>query len=361
MKDRMIKFSRKLDQDFAKELRSNVNAYFKDNNISKNANAKMVIKTIFMLCLYLVPYGFMISGNVTNTYLFIGLWAIMAFGMAGIGLSIMHDANHGSYSKNQRVNSVLGYLVNLVGGNSINWKLQHNVLHHTYTNIEGHDEDIDSLPILRFSPNKERMKVQKFQFIYAWFFYSLLTLSWSTVKEFLQIKRFHSYGLTKTKKRYHLILIGLVFWKIFYFTYLLVIPIMLVPEMTGAIVGGFFIMHFMAGVILSAIFQSAHVMPECDFAMPDNKDEIDQSFLVHQLLNTCNFATKSKAFTWFVGGLNHQVEHHLFPNICHIHYPNISKIVKDTADKYKIPYYSHKTFLDAVSQHTKMLYKLGRQ
>lgn len=360
MKNKTIRFSRKLDADFAKELRANVNSYFKDNNISIHANFGMKFKTAFMIALYIVPFGFILSGTINNTWAFLGLWLLMAFGMSGIGLSIMHDANHGSYSSNPKVNKALGYLINLVGGNAINWQLQHNVLHHSFTNIEGHDEDIDSLPILRFSPNKKQMKIHKYQFIYAWFFYGLLTLSWATIKEFFQIKRFHSYGLTKSEERFKRIMIGLVFWKLFYFAYLLVLPIVLMPEKAGLIVAGFFIMHFAAGVILSAIFQSAHVMPECEFPKPDDKNSIDQNSMVHQLLNTCNFAQKNKALTWFIGGLNYQVEHHLFPNICHIHYPKISEIVEETAKKYNIPYYSHETFTGALVQHTKMLYNLGR-
>jgi len=360
MKNKTIRFSRKLDADFAKELRSNVNSYFKDNNISIHANFGMKFKTLFMLALYLTPFGFILSGTVENTWVFLGLWLVMAFGMSGIGLSIMHDANHGSYSSNPKVNKVLGHLVNLVGGNAINWQLQHNVLHHSFTNIEGYDEDLDSLPILRFSPNKKQLKIQRFQFIYAWFFYALLTLSWATIKEFFQIKRFHSYGLTKSDEQYKKIMIGLVFWKLFYFGYLLALPILLVPERTGLIVAGFFLMHFVAGVILSSIFQSAHVMPECEFSVPDENNTVDRNSMVHQLMTTCNFAQKNKALTWFVGGLNYQVEHHLFPNICHVHYPKISEIVKETTEKYNIPYYSHKTFAAAVKQHGKMLYDLGR-
>lgn len=361
MKDITVKFSRQLDVEFSKTLRKRVNQYFKDNNTSIHANTKMVIKTVFMIALYFVPYGLMVSGVFTNTWAILGLWLVMAFGMSGIGLSIMHDANHGSYSKNKKVNYVLSYLINLVGGNTDNWQMQHNVLHHSFTNIEGSDEDMDSAFFLRFSPHKEKHKIHRFQFIYAWFFYGLLTLAWATFKEFVQIRRFYKTGVCKSKKDYQRIMAKLVFWKLFYFFYIIAIPIIAVPEVSPWItIVGFIMMHFVAGVILSSIFQSAHIMPECEYPMPDEKREVKSSWMVHQLLNTCNFAQNNKALTWFVGGLNYQVEHHLFPNICHIHYSDLSKIVKKTAEEFNIPYYSHPTFRAALAQHGKMLYNLGR-
>lgn len=354
------RFSRSQDMEFTKVLKQRVNQYFKDNDISKTANPNMVIKTVFMICLYFVPFILMLTQVVTSTWGMLGMWTIMAFGMAGIGLSIMHDANHASYSNNKKVNDILSYLINFVGGNAENWRIQHNVLHHTYTNIEGADEDMNSLPILRFSPHKQKRKIHRFQFIYAWFFYGLLTLSWATIKEFLQIKRFHQQGLTKKGKSLNRYFIELFLWKLFYFAYLIALPILILPVNPWFIVLGFVVMHFISGVTLSAIFQAAHIMPDCDYALPDDQNQMKNNWTVHQLLNTCNFGNRNKILTWYVGGLNHQIEHHLFPNICHIHYDKLSKIVKETAEEFKIPYYSYKTFIGALVGHGKMLWSLGR-
>lgn len=161
MKTTKVKFNKLSKQDFPKKLRERVNLYFEDNNITKKANLSMKLKTVLMLLLYFVPYGLMIAGVITSAWGVLALWGIMGFGMSGIGLSIMHDANHGAYSDNKRVNRVLGFLLNFAGGYHKNWKIQHNVLHHAYTNIEGWDEDIEN-PVMRFSPFQKIKPMHKF-------------------------------------------------------------------------------------------------------------------------------------------------------------------------------------------------------
>jgi len=354
------KFSRQADADFMKTLRQRVNEYFRTNNISRYANANMVIKTICMLSLYFVPYFLMLFGVFENSWILFLMWVIMAGGMSGIGLSIMHDANHGSYSKNKTVNQVLSYLINFVGGNVANWRIQHNVLHHTFTNIEGADQDMDGPFFLRFSPHKKRIPIHRFQHIYAWFFYSLMTLYWATAKEFIQLVRFKKLGLTQTPKRYRRILTGLIFWKIFYIGYSLVLPMIFIPASPWFVLLCYCSMHFITGLVLSIVFQAAHIMDTSEYPLPDSSGEIQNNWAVHQLLNTANFAPKSRILSWFVGGLNFQIEHHLFPDICHVHYKKVSEIVKSTAEQFGLPYHSNRTFLSALVEHARMLKKLGR-
>lgn len=353
-----IQFSKEHNQDFYKELRKRVNAYFKDNNISRYANANMVIKTIFMLALYFVPYAFQYV--TTNAWVSMLLWVIMGFGMAGIGLSIMHDANHGAYSKNDRVNKLLGLLINLVGGSDHNWRIQHNVLHHTYTNVTGMDEDINPGAIMRFSPHQKRRKIHRLQHYYAWFFYGLMTLAWFLSKDYKQVVRYEKMGLTKTQGvTWKQALAKVIFTKILYAAVTIVLPIIFFPTAWWVVVLGFIIMQFTAGLTLACIFQPAHVVPTSDFPMPDESGNIHADWAVNQLYNTANFAPKARILSWYVGGLNYQVEHHLFPNICHVHYKKISKIVMETAIEYNLPYYSYDTFFKALSEHTKLLKNLG--
>lgn len=355
-----VKFSKEENIDFVKILRQRVNEYFKTNNISSYGNTKMVVKTIFMILLFFTPYAFIISGTIANPWIIFVLWIAMGIGAAGIGLAIMHDANHGAYSKNKKVNNYLGYLLNLIGGNSTNWKIQHNVLHHSFTNVDGLDEDINGNALLRFSPHKKRRSIHRFQYIYAWFFYSLMTVFWMTAKEFLQLKRFKDQGLTKRYGSYGMLLSELIIWKVIYFAYVLVLPLVLTPVAGWVIVLGFVCMHFVTGLILSSIFQPAHVMPSVEYPLPDDSGNMENNWAIHQILTTTNFAPSSRIFSWFVGGLNYQIEHHLFPNICHIHYKNISEIVKSTAHEYNLPYHTKKSFLGAIIDHTKMLRSLGR-
>ena len=118
-------------------------------------------------------------------------------------------------------------------------------------------------------------------------------------------------------------------------------------------------MHVIAGLTLASIFQPAHVVPSSTFPVPDPSGNIDADWAVSQLMNTANFAGKARMFSWYVGGLNYQIEHHLFPNICHVHYKNIAPIVKKTAKEYHVPYHEHKTFFAALRSHFSMLNKLG--
>ena len=207
-----INFSNNVNSDFFDAVRKKVNDYFQHNNISRFGNYKMVIKSIVMILFYLVPYIILISGEIANPWLIYVLWVIMGFGMAGIGLAIMHDANHGSYSKNTKVNKVMGYFINLVGGSVTNWKIQHNMLHHSYTNIEGHDEDVTSIPLLRFTPSQKLYKIHRYQYIYAWFFYSLMTFFWFIYKDIPQLMRYKKDGRldSKQKSRYRWLLLELI-------------------------------------------------------------------------------------------------------------------------------------------------------
>ena len=361
MSTKNARFNTSSNKDFQSELRKRVDSYFKDNNISKHGNWKLYFKTFVMFSAYVVPF-LLITFNVFDSKLSWFILAIlMGFGMAGIGMSVMHDANHGSYSKNDRLNKILGFFsMSFLAGNAQNWKTQHNVIHHTYTNVHELDEDIAPIGVLRFEPYSEKKWIHKFQFIYAWFFYGFMTLMWSTIKDFKQVVRYNKEGHVKaagTTLGKQLVII--ILSKIVYFSYML-IPFFIIPEMTFLNwVVGYCVMHFVAGLTLAIVFQLAHVTDENEYPMPEN-GELEHSFMVHQLSTTMNFATNNPVISYVVGGLNFQVEHHLFPNISHIHYPKVSKIVEATAKEVNLPYHTGKSFWGALAAHTKMLYTLGR-
>jgi linoleoyl-CoA desaturase len=359
MQTPIVNFNKEDRPEFVEELRKRVNKHFKENNISKYANLKMKVKTTFMIGLYFIPLIVLLSGIVTNVWVMMLTWVLMSFGMSGIGLSVMHDANHGAYSKNKKVNAALGFLANFLGAYHINWKIQHNVLHHSFTNIHEFDDDI-SKPIMRFTPDQPYKTRYRFQAFYASFFYGLMTIYWMLSKDFEQIFRYekknllHGQGLTKRQAIFQV-----AFNKIWYTTLTLVLPLILLPFAWWQIVLGFVLMHFLCGLTLAYIFQPAHVLEETNFYKVDETGSVENSWAIHQLHTTSNFANNSTAFSWYVGGLNFQIEHHLFPNICHIHYKSISSIVKDTAREYGVPYHEHRTFFDALKSHFSLLNSLG--
>jgi len=355
-----VRFIGKTNRDFVKTLNKRVEGYFKEKGISKHADYRMVIKTFCMLAMYITPFVFILT-SVESTWLFYGLEILMGIGMAGVGLSVMHDANHHAYSKNQKINNIISFSLNLVGGSSTNWRIQHNVLHHTYTNVHHHDEDIMPVTnLLRFSPHDELRKPHKYQYLYAWFFYGLMTLMWATTKDFTQLKRYKQKDLLKGQRiTYNRALMSIVLTKVVFLSITLGLPMVITDYAWYNVILGWLTMHFVAGLLLALVFQPAHVMEDVDYPLPTEKNEIENFWLVHQLYTTCDFAHGNRILSWYVGGLNYQVEHHLFPNICHIHYRAISKIVKETASEFDLPYHVRKTFTGAIYKHAKMLKKLG--
>ncbi len=322
----------------------------------------MVIKSIAMFILYLGPFAILLSNVYSNGLVLLGLTILMGIGMSGVGLSVMHDACHGSYSKNHTINKIMSFSMTLIGGSALNWQLQHNNLHHTFTNIEGHDEDIAPLGFLRFSPHAQLRKIHRFQFLYAWFFYGLMTMMWALTKDFSQLKRYNKMGLLAAKHTtYSKELVKLSLNKVLYLSVFLILPMFIMNIAWWKVLLGFGIMHFTCGLILALIFQPAHVMENTEYPVPaEGTMNIEDDWAAHQLKTTANFAPKSLLLSWFVGGLNFQVEHHLFPNICHVHYKKIAPIIKETAKEFNLPYHSEPTFLSAIISHAKLLYNLGR-
>ena len=352
-------FKRVANDTFFKEVRTRVQRHFKEQDINKHANPDMVLKSLCMFGLFFSTYAIILSGVVTNPVLFVLLWPLMGMGMAGIGLCVMHDANHGAYSSHRWVNTLLGYSMNLLGSSAEMWRIQHNQLHHTYTNIHGADEDLNGPPILRLSPEARHLSMHRVQHIYAWFLYGLSTMARVTVREFVQLVAYRKLGAIKGGLQFWGMLLRLVLWKGFHYSFILVVPLLVINQPTSLILLAFFLMHFTTGTILSLIFQPAHIMPACEFPVANSEGLIEQSWALHEMQTTSNYATNNKLLTWLVGGLNHQVEHHLFPTVCHVHYPDIAKIVRQTAEEYNVPYHSQPSFGAALQQHGKMLYMLG--
>ncbi len=343
---------------FFSTLRQRVDAYFEGNKLSPHANAGMVLKTILLLLAYIVPFILMVV--YTPSFLISLLcWSVMGLAMAGLGMSVMHDANHGAYSSSAKVNKWVGYTLNLVGGTVLNWKYQHNVLHHTYTNIAGMDDDIDSKAILRFSPHGEKKKVHRYQWYYAFLFYSILTLYWGLLKDLVQYIQYKKAGLNRNTSKKNLIwLVRVTILKLIYFFVLLALPIWAGIPFYQVLIG-FLVFHAIGGLILAIVFQMAHVVEETEFPMPAEDGAMKNSWAVHQLSTTMDFARHNKLLSWYVGGLNFQVEHHLFTRICHVHYPAISEIVKDTAQEYGVPYLEKKTLWEAFKSHVNYLKQNG--
>lgn len=362
METKAVRFSNNNNSEFTNTLRSRVANFFSENKISTHANSAMILKSIILISAFILTYFSLFIFGTPGIGLQIILWIVLGLLTAGIGFSVMHDANHGAYSSSRLPNQLIGYSLNLIGGNVANWKIQHNQLHHFYTNIEGFDEDISNVAILRFSPHQRLKHIHRYQHIYAWPIYSLMTLSWVLWGDFVQLVRFRRERLLdKLGHSFWVLLVGLIISKLLYLGYALVLPLVLLDNPWYITVGLFMSMHLVTGFVLSVVFQVAHVMPTSEFPKPmPGTNLVETNWAIHQLKTTTNFAPNNAILTWLVGGLNHQIEHHLFPTICHIHYPKLAEIVQRTANEYRLPYHVRPTLTNALWHHGRMLRQLGR-
>ena len=359
MKKVTLKFSRKDPANFFRTLNSRVNKYFRENNIKRTGNWKVWLKTLIMFSLFLVPYALILTLNM-SPWLQVILVFVMGIGMAGVGMNVMHDGNHGSFSNKDWINKLMGSSIYILAGNVYNWKVQHNVLHHTYTNVHGHDEDLDAGRILRFTKHAQWKWYHRFQHYYSILLYGLLTINWAITTDFVQMKRYMKRKLSYGEFPNPFINWStLVVSKVIYLGIWILLPILILKLSWWKILIGFFLMHYTAGLILSVIFQLAHIMDEAEMPMPENDGSLKNTWAIHQLKTTVNFSPKNKFINWFTGGLNHQVEHHIFPNISHIHYGKIAEIVKKTAKEFNLPYNEFKTTRKAIIAHFNYLKLMG--
>ena len=341
---------------FYQELKKRVNDYLAENNIKPTANTEMKVKTVLILASFVGIYVALAFFQ-WPIYVTLLLCVAMAFTVAGIGFNIMHDAAHRSYSKKGWVNGILAHTLDLIGASVALWKTKHNVIHHTYTNVPHWDGDIAQDDLIRLAPQQPFLKIHRYQHIYAFFLYSLLSIVWIHYGDYRKLitRKIESYELPKLSRKDLFLLFG---FKLFVFIYALVIPSFFHPWW-GVLLCYVFI-HLVIGFVISVIFQLAHVYESTEYPEPDPETlKIDNEWAKHQLATTANFGVKNRILSWCIGGLNFQVEHHLFPNICHVHYPKINKILRETCDEFKVKYNEFPSFRSALMAHFRQLYILG--
>jgi linoleoyl-CoA desaturase len=342
---------------FFNALKEKVDGYFKSNNISETGNYKLFIKTGLLLASLAVLYTILVFFT-PSVWVSVILCCLLGINLAGIGFNIMHDGAHGSFSKKTWVNELMGYSLNIMGGNVYLWKYKHNVNHHSFTNIEGMDDDIDIKPWIRVHEDQKKYWYHRFQHIYWIVLYGVTYLLWIFVQDFT---KYFSGKIGETPFRKMDVKEHVIFWasKLFYIGMAIVLPIFSVGLLPTII--GYSIVAFVCGLIIAVVFQLAHIVEDASFATPDKAVyKIEEEWAVHQIKTTANFATKSKIVSWFTGGLNFQVEHHLFPRISHIHYPKISELVRETCAQFNVPYMEFPTVLSAVRSHVVHLKHVGR-
>lgn len=344
--------------EFSAELKRRVGAYFEARQEAPTGNWYLFSKAIILLTALAAFY--------IHLVFFTPIWPLallecLVLGLltASIGFNVMHDGGHGSFSSKPWLNELAGMSLNLLGANITMWKTKHNAVHHTFTNINEVDDDIDAKPYLRLSPEQRRFKIHSLQHYYFWFMYALLYIQWISYTDY----RKYFTGKVGTVPIKPLTLWEHIsFWgfKALHLGIFVVMPIVFAGFIPWLV--GFLVYASFTGILLAVVFQLAHVVEETAYLEapePRTPMQLEDDFMVHQLRTTANFATRSKVLSWWLGGLNFQVEHHLFPTISHVHYPAISTIVKQVCAEFKMPYNEHRYFVGALWSHMKHLRALG--
>ena len=351
-----VTFNNKRAQ-FFHSLKAEVDHYFKLNGISSKGNIHLYLKAMILLPSALFIYLAVVFTEMPVA-LTLFLCGLLGFLFASIGFNVMHDACHGSFSKKKWVNELFGYSLNLLGGNAFIWKFKHNIIHHTYTNVDGVDDDIAKSPLMRQCFSQKWVPAHRYQHFYVILVYAISSFAWVAMMDFNKYfkQKVYATPLQKMDLKEHVI-----FWisKLFYVTAYVAIPIYYVGLGNWAI--GFSVMHVCMGFTLAIVFQLAHVVEQTEFEFAGTNDlEIENEWAVHQIKTTANFSPNSRLISWFAGGLNYQIEHHLFPRISHVHYPALSKIVEQKCKEFDLPYHSNETMWKAVSSHFRMMKLLGQ-
>jgi linoleoyl-CoA desaturase len=343
---------------FSRTLSHRIDEYFATRRISRHANLEMISKTILGFALWIGTYVWLMTGRFSPLEV-VGVYVVHGFAQLYMAFNIAHDANHGAYARSKRVNRVLGCVFDLVGVSSYMWRLLHNEAHHAFVNVRGADTTLISGNIFRFSPHDERRPFHRYQHLYAPLLYCLSTLDWVLTKDFRWLRTEQRFGNRKIIKHPLGELVLLFAAKAFYYSYVLVLPLIYLSVPWYAVVTGFVVMHFFLGFTIALIFQPNHFNEHSSFPEPDAEGRISNNYINHIFDTTVDYARGNPFANWVLGCLNLHVIHHMFPAICHVHYPALTRIVKATAEEHGICYRETRTITGAFLAHLRWVKVLG--
>ena len=343
---------------FRRDLEARVASYFDSSNRSRYGSWRLYLKSGLLLIWLAGSYIALVWGA-TVWWQAVPLAISLALAMAGVGFNIQHDGSHGAYSRWGSVNKAAALSLNLLGGDAYFWRFKHNIAHHSYPNVAGSDDDIRLGPFARMSPHQPRYWFHRFQHIYIWGIYALLAINWQLFGDFRALIK-PGVGDTRVTRPRGWDLICFVVGKATFLTFAFVIPLLRHGPLPT--IGIYALTASALGLTLAIVFQLAHCLEEAQFRVPAEWNRrIDRDFTAHQVETAVEFARDSRLWTWYLGGLNYQVEHHLFPKTCHIHYPAISSIVEATCRDHGVSHLSHPTMRSALRSHVRWLRRMGRK
>jgi linoleoyl-CoA desaturase len=333
-----------------------VDGYFAETGLSTGGGVALWRKAAVILLWLATSY--VLAMVWADAWWQAGLCAIsMGLAVAGVGFNIQHDGGHEA-AGGRAGNRLAAWTLDLIGGSSFVWHTKHAIVHHSFTNVEGVDDDIDAAPFLRLAPSQRRRWYHRFQHLYAWPLFGFLPPKWALWDDFKALAKgkVGQHPLPRPRKRDLTILFA---GKVLFLGWAVALPLV-TGHSAGAVLAVYAVAALTAGICLSVVFQLAHCIEEADFVVPQAGNRIDASWCEHQLATTADFAPRNRFLTWYLGGLNFQVEHHLFPRISHVHYPALAPIVAEVCREHGVRHRTHERFWPAVASHVRHLRKLGR-
>lgn len=352
-----LKFIQDEGTVFYKELTERIDAYFKEKKIAKTGNRQMHIKIAMYFCLDVIFYVLML--NAPHLGLFYLFYLLTGLSVLLTAFNVSHDAVHGVAVKSRFWNKFMFHLsFNLQGNNAYVWGKNHIESHHLYTNVEGSDIDVLNNPLVRMTDSQPLRWYHQFQYLYIPFLYLLYSLNWFLFRETLLLFNYSSRTISihiPAKE-----VIKLLFFKFLYISYMILLPVYLLPFGWQNVLYAFVLNHFMISVLFTAVLGVSHLSDFVTHPKPDADGRISISWAKLQMTTSVDYNADSTFLNWTLGGFNAHALHHLLPNICHVHYPLILPIFREMCQKHGIVY-MEMSYYQALQSHFRFLKKMGKQ
>ena len=343
---------------FIVDTRREVEAYLRSGRTRLGGRLHLYAKSVAAFTLWAGCWTTIVLGRpgvAAGIAALVGLLAAMIL----IGFCVQHDANHGAYFATRRRNHLLGWLTTdvLLGFSSYVWRVKHNVAHHTYTNVDGWDDDVAQTPFARFMPSQPPKPWYRLQHVYVWLLYGVMVLRAHSIADLIALIR-GRIGHVSLHRPRGWDLVGLVGGKAMFLGWAIVAPLLVYPW--WIVLAGYTSSAMLGSLVIATTFQLAHCVEEADFTSPAELAASRRLWAVHEVETTVDFCPRNRVLTWLLGGLNFQIEHHLFPRVPHTHYPRIAEIVRRQAADHGVRYTAQPSLRAALSSHQRHVRTLGR-
>ncbi|MHB8469295.1 MAG: fatty acid desaturase family protein [Gaiellaceae bacterium] len=339
---------------FMRETRREVEQYLSTRRTRVRGALQLYAKTAVAFSLTLAAWLGLV---VARPGVALGLVCLAGLVLGSIitAFCVQHDANHGAYFRTRRANHLMGWTADaLLGFSSYTWRVKHNIAHHTYTNVDGYDDDINQTPFLRLAPAQAPKPWYRLQWLYVWPLYCVMVLRWQIGGDAAALVR-GRIARSSVRAPRSVDWLGLVGGKAIFAGWAIVVPLFVYPWWVVA--AGYVTFTMAVSFVAAVTFQLAHSVEGTDMVAPA---DVTSEWAKHQVETTVDFCPRNAVLTWLLGGLNFQIEHHLFPRVQHTHYAHIAAIVQRNCARHGIRYTAQPSLRAALRAHARHLRAMGR-